>query len=247
MGIRFAVANMLTLVLMLSMLSSTAARAQSPVEIARRGKAATALLELDSGKQYATAFCVDSSGLFLTTASVLSKAGTDKGFRLILRPGQADQATFKPQVVWQDDELNLALLKVDANNDFATLALATGEGIAELMEVIAFGYPFVEKNRAHRAMVALGIRDYPATSINKVLRGRWKLVIRASTARNSCGGVRNNVVAPATGSRVPEGAQADSSTRTAVVPTATVRLPAARTSRSVCAVSGARRRHSECI
>jgi len=160
MTIRFASGSMLSSVLMLSLACSTAAQAQSPVEIARRGKAATALLELDAGKGYATAFCVDSSGFFITNAHVIQNAGADKEFTLILHPGQEVQAEFKAQVVRQDGGLDLALLKVDVEKEFATLELATGDGISELMELIAFGYPFGKELAVDRS-------EYPAISINR--------------------------------------------------------------------------------
>ena len=59
-----------------------------------------------------------------------------------------------------------------------------------------------------------------ATSIIKVLSGRWKLVISASTHLNLYGGYMNIEVLPRQGSMVPSFFTALSKVRTEVVPTA---------------------------
>src|SRR2546426_281325 len=52
--------------------------------------------------------------------------------------------------------------------------------------------------------------------MNSVERGRWKLVISTSTARNRSPGVRNKAVSPENGRKVPSSAAAVSSRRNAV-------------------------------
>jgi len=44
------------------------------VEIAKRGKAATVLVEAKEARAYGTAFCIHSSGLFLTNEHVIHPA-----------------------------------------------------------------------------------------------------------------------------------------------------------------------------
>ena len=70
------------------------------------------------------------------------------------------------------------------------------------------------------------------------MRGRWKLVTSASTARNRYGGRMYLRVHPDAGAIAPFAPSAmDSSARTLVVPTATIRPPAARAARIASAAS----------
>ena len=85
------------------------------------------------------------------------------------------------------------------------------------------------------------------TSMNRVERGRWKLVIRASTARIGTPGVMKISVGPEKARRRPLASAALSRSRSAVVPTATIRPPAARTALRRSAVSASRCPISACM
>ena len=129
------------------------------VQLARLGKAATALVECDipRGKKHGSAFCIHSSGLFVTNAHVVRDASA---VRLVLNPSLKTQRIAKAVVVRVDAASDLALLRADGLKGLKPLALGSTEGIEELMDVIACGFPFgrsltIEKD------------DYPAVSINK--------------------------------------------------------------------------------
>ena len=66
--------------------------------------------------------------------------------------------------------------------------------------------------------------------MNSVERGRWKLVIRMSTARKRWPGVMKSEVSPANGRMRPRSSAALSRMRAVVVPTQTMRPPFARDS-----------------
>ena len=125
------------------------------VEISQRGKTATALIEVQQGL-YGTAFCVHSSGLFITNHHVLRSATKAK---LILNTDQAEQTSYEATVIRRDEEADLALLEVKATMKFATLPLGSDSGLSELMDVFMFGYPFGTE-------IATGRNKYPAISIN---------------------------------------------------------------------------------
>src|SRR6266478_2113894 len=76
-----------------------------------------------------------------------------------------------------------------------------------------------------------------ATSASRVERGRWKFVSSASTTRKRWPGRMKSAAAPGPARTVPS-AQADSSARTVVVPTATTRPPRARATPIASTVAG---------
>jgi hypothetical protein len=132
------------------------------VEVAKSGKAATALVEQPGNRSYGSAFCVHSSGIFLTNAHVVkSLAGIDPSLRitLVLNPGQKTEVIYSAKVIRSDNELDLALLQVNGVKDIPTLSLGSDEKLGELMEVVACGFPF-------GTAVAPVQNEYPAVSVN---------------------------------------------------------------------------------
>jgi hypothetical protein len=136
-GIRFACG-----VLLLVPLGSVCAGEPSRVELAKRGKAATVMVEVTGRSSYGSGFCVHPSGLFLTSEKVI-RAGAGKGVSLILQPGLKGQRVLPAKVVRGDADLDLALLSVEGEKDLPALELGTDEHLTELGELIEFGFPFV--------------------------------------------------------------------------------------------------------
>lgn len=128
------------------------------VAIAKLGKAATALVEVKEARAYGTAFCIHSSGLFLTNEHVIRPAEKD-ALTLILNAGLKNQRILQAKVVRSDKELDLALLRVEDAKDLPTLSLGSNENLTELMEVVALGFPF------GKALVQ-DKKDYPAISVS---------------------------------------------------------------------------------
>ena len=102
-------------------------------EVIKRGKAATALVEVTHGEAGAsgTAFCVDrcldGSGLFVTNAHVVAdEAGKVGTVRLVVDIGLETQRILAATVVRHDDEMDLALLRVEQRTDRA--GTGTGRG-----------------------------------------------------------------------------------------------------------------------
>jgi hypothetical protein len=126
------------------------------VQIARLGKAATALVEGKAarGQGSGSACCIHKDGWFLTNAHVAQGEIT-----LVLNPSLPTQKAYPARVVRSDTDLDLALLQADGARDLPALALGSDEGLEELMEVVAFGYPWVDSP-------APGPDGYPAISVN---------------------------------------------------------------------------------
>jgi S1-C subfamily serine protease len=102
-----------------------------------------------------SAVCVHPSGLFVTNAHVVENS-TD--VELVVNPALADQKVFKATVVRKDEKDDLALLRVDAAGELPALPLGDDERLAELSEVIAFGYPF-------GSALAVGSKEYPSVTV----------------------------------------------------------------------------------
>ncbi len=127
-------------------------------EIARRGKEATAFLELNTGRS-ATAFCVHPSGLFVTNNHVFQQAEPG-AIQLVLNAGTLEQRVFKANIIRRDKEADLVLLGVDQAKGLPALPLGSADTITELMDIIVLGFPF-----GRGGVSAPG--QYPSISINR--------------------------------------------------------------------------------
>jgi uncharacterized protein (TIGR03067 family) len=139
-------------------LCSAHATAQEPTkaEVAKLAKAATAFVEVNGTFKQGSAFCVQDSGFFLTNQHVV---GASSQVKLVLNPGLKDNKVVQARVVRTDKNLDLALLKVDDKMTFSALPLGSSDGLTELTEVIAVGFPFGTALSAEKG-------KYPAVSVN---------------------------------------------------------------------------------
>lgn len=87
-----------------------------------------------------SAFCVDPSGLFLTSASILPQ-GDSSQIQLILRPDQKTVTTVDAKVVSLSKEQDFALLWAPEVADFPTLPVASFVKPEKPLEVITCGFP----------------------------------------------------------------------------------------------------------
>lgn len=131
-------------------------RADIPPEVVERGKKATALVVMQGGQGFGSAFCIDPTGLFVTNHHVIENSPNPV---LVLSPGEKEQEFVKARVVRQDPVADLALLKVDGHGPFITLPLGEVSTLSETMEIAAFGYPFGKE-------LALGKDQYPNVTIS---------------------------------------------------------------------------------
>lgn len=141
------------------LISTVAAAADKPtrVEIGKRGKAATGFVDVP-GFGSGTAFCVHSSGLFVTNEHVIR--GREKGdVTVVLNPSLAGEKVLKAKVVRADRALDLALLRVAGTKDLPSLPLGSLDNVAELSDVVAVGFPLGRLLSPDR-------KEYPAVSVN---------------------------------------------------------------------------------
>jgi hypothetical protein len=104
------------------------------VKLARRAKAAVALVEVKGPGKVGSAFCLHPSGLFLTCAPFVQGDVT-----LVLSPGQKAEKAWPARVIRRDPEQDLALLRVEGVKDLAALPLGSDAELVELAAVWAFG------------------------------------------------------------------------------------------------------------
>src|SRR5206468_3772509 len=119
-------------------LPASAQEKLTKVEIGKRGKAATAFVEVPKVST-GTAFCIHPSGLFITNEHVV--AGAKGEITLVLNPSLEDQRVLKAKVVRTDKSLDLALLRVEGAKGLPSLTLGSMKGVAELSDVVACGFP----------------------------------------------------------------------------------------------------------
>jgi S1-C subfamily serine protease len=185
-------------VLALLLLPAPAA-AQQPADVVRRGKAATALVEVKGRRSHATAFCIHPAGLFLTNEHAVRHAGEAGTVTLVLDPSLKTQRVVTARVLRADRELDLALLRAEPEGKFPTLPLGSSDGLTELTPVTALGFPFGKS-------LALEKGTYPAVSVNRgqvtSLRRKggelWRVQLDAVLNPGNSGGpvldARGNVV-----------------------------------------------------
>jgi hypothetical protein len=140
-----------------SLLLGAQCRADKPTkaEIAKLGKAATAYLDV-AGRGTGTAFCIHSSGLFVTNEHVVRGQDTAK---VVIDAGLKSQRVLSASVIRVDKEADLALVRVQTKDDLPMISLGSDDGLAELAEVIAFGFPL-------GAALSADQKEYPAISVN---------------------------------------------------------------------------------
>jgi tetratricopeptide (TPR) repeat protein len=125
------------------------------VDLAKAGKAATALVEASNNAQ-GTAFCIHPTGFFVTSEHVVRNM---TAVTIALNPGVRTEQVLHARVVRTDAALDLALLQVNDQTALPALVLGADDGLAELAEVVAFGYPF-------GTALATSKKDRPAISVN---------------------------------------------------------------------------------
>jgi S1-C subfamily serine protease/streptogramin lyase len=137
-------------------------------EIVQRGKDATALVEVEGGQGFGTAFCIDAAGYFVTNEHVVMLGGAGRRLSLILRPGEKDQKALPAKVVRINRELDLALLQVNLPQKLTPLRLGDSSKLVETMEVVAFGYPFGRELAARGEYPSVTVSTGHVTALRKV-------------------------------------------------------------------------------
>jgi hypothetical protein len=144
------------LLVLLALFSMPAAAAEplTKAEIARIGKAATVFVKTARGS--GSGFCVHSSGVLITNEHVVRG---EKEVKVVFDAGLKEQQVFTARVARSDKERDLALLQVDGEDNFSALDFNTTDKLAELADVVAFGFPFGESLTVEKG-------EYPAISVN---------------------------------------------------------------------------------
>jgi Trypsin-like peptidase domain len=125
-------------------------------EIGKLGKAATAYVEVEEGS--GTAFCIHPSGLFVTNEHVVR--GLEKAkIKVVIDGSLKTERVLLATVARVDRNLDLALLRVSTKEELPSVALGTTEGISELMDVVAFGFPL-------GSALSPDGKEHPAISVN---------------------------------------------------------------------------------
>jgi S1-C subfamily serine protease len=149
--------------------ADTPAKARSvelSTEAVRRGKAATALIELRSIGS-GSSVCVSVDGFFITNHHVVVGAGLGENVRLVVAPGQKGERVLVARVVKLDEENDLALLKADAAPGLVALSLGTDDQLYETMPLAAFGYPFGRMLAADKGYPAVSVNTGAVTALRK--------------------------------------------------------------------------------
>jgi hypothetical protein len=113
-------------------------------ELAKRGKAGTALVFMDRNpRTFGTAFVVHPDGYLVTSVDAIVDAiheGARSRLRVVLNSGNQNELNLPARVVRADKGLDIAILKIDGQRNLPTLSLGDSDRVSELTELIGFGY-----------------------------------------------------------------------------------------------------------
>ena len=97
------------------------------------------------------------------------------GVRLVIDIGLKTQRSLRAKVLRADDELDLALLKTDANSGLTALEMGKDESLHETAPIVTFGFPFgrntTVRNEAYPNITVLPSRITSLRSDNNRLEG----------------------------------------------------------------------------
>lgn len=133
--------SLVVLGLALAGTGSVAADPLPRTELAKRGKAATALVVTEPRGLVGAAFVVHPDG-FLVTGRTVAETATAGPVRVVLRPGNPDAKEVEARVVRTSKDHDLALLRVDGEKGLPALPFGDSGRLIELTELVAFGFPF---------------------------------------------------------------------------------------------------------
>lgn len=112
-------------------------------KVIETGKAASFLVELEGKSGYASAFCIQPSGIFVTNHHVVEDMHIGDALSLIMNAGTTEQKQIEAKLVRIDEKSDLALLRYEGPKlEFKVLKLAQTPNLFETMNVTAFGFPF---------------------------------------------------------------------------------------------------------
>lgn len=155
-------------------------------EVVKRGKRATALMVLSGERGYATAFCMDSAGLFLTSAASVAGLPPGQKLTLMLAAGDDDEKKVEAVVLRSDTEAGLALLRVEKAERLTALELGDGEGdgLVETTPLTVFGFPAQKQPKYPSVNVHVG----RITSLRKTDKKLFAIQLDARIDAGCAGG-----------------------------------------------------------
>lgn len=124
------------------------------------GKSASALVELPNKGGYATAFCIKSSGVFVTNRHVVKDLKVGDSIKLVVEPSLKSERIVQSILVRVDPESDLAILRVTKPSEFSMLRIGSSDSLFESTQLTAFGYPF-------GVLLAVQKDAYPSISVNQ--------------------------------------------------------------------------------
>ena len=138
----------------------------------------------------ASAFCIDRSGIFVTSWHVYQGLPPKTAVSLVLNSGETTEQTVTAQVIRSDEKSDLAILQVDhPPADLQSLNLGNSGNLEETMTVAAFGYPLGRRlSMSKSELPSITVSTGHITSLRKV-KGDLELIqIDASLDPGNSGG-----------------------------------------------------------
>lgn len=146
-----------------------AAAQPESARIVERGKAATAIVVVNDGERFGSAFCVHSSGIFITNRHVVAGA---RVLKLVLNPGTKDARDLIPRTVNIDGGTDVAVISIRDVKDLPTLDFGDPSAIVETAPMLLFGYPFGDQLALERGrMPSVSVGTLRVSSLRRSDQG----------------------------------------------------------------------------
>ncbi|MCG3124535.1 MAG: hypothetical protein GIKADHBN_03003 [Phycisphaerales bacterium] len=146
-----------------------AAAQPESARIVERGKAATAIVVVNDGERFGSAFCVHPSGIFITNRHVVAGA---RVLKLVLNPGTKDARDLIPRTVNIDGGTDVAVISIRDAQDLPTLDFGDPSAIVETAPMLLFGYPFGDQLALERGrMPSVSVGTLRVSSLRRSDQG----------------------------------------------------------------------------
>lgn len=146
----------------------------SKVELVAKVKPACVYIETIAGS--GSGFCIDRTGLFVTNYHVIKDVPRGAEITLVVDSSLPSQRLLKGKLLRSDATLDLALIQSKNAANCPSIPLGTIDKLSELVEVIAFGFPFGKALSEGEAHPAISVNKSNVSALRRDPKGKLEFV-----------------------------------------------------------------------
>ncbi len=146
----------------------------SKVELVTKVKPACVYIETNSGS--GSGFCIDRTGLFVTNFHVIKDVPRGAEVTVVVDSSLPSQRLLKGKLLRSDAGLDLALIQSTTAANCPIIPLGTVDKLSELVEVIAFGFPFGKALSEGQSNPAISVNKSNVSALRRDAKGKLEFI-----------------------------------------------------------------------